>query len=442
MTTTFCKFYDWKAPEIVIEKLVETWGDAGLIWLDGDGSPLGRLITLAVDPIDQICCRGLPQEKYSISPFQALKKLSPGHWTGWLSYEAGAWIEPNNPWKHDSMATLWIASHDPVFKFDLEKKEFWVEGENKIRFMKFTNWLDQLSSRTFKKNFNVIKTSKGIPIKSWRHITSQADYIKNVNQIRNWIMQGDIFQANLTTCCTTSLPQGIVPLTLYQKLRQKCPAPFSGLVIGDNQAKGESIICASPERFMKVLPSGEIETRPIKGTRPRKSNPDQDAEMAAELVCSSKDRAENIMIVDLLRNDLGRVCVPGSINVSKLVDLESYKQVHHLTSVIKGCLLQKNTWVDLLEASWPGGSVTGAPKLRACQRLHELEPTARGPYCGSLINLDWSGTFNSNILIRSLFLKGDQIRANAGCGIVADSDSDLEAKEMQWKLIPLLEALQ
>ena len=147
------------------------------------------------------------------------------------------------------------------------------------------------------------------------------------------------------------------------------------------------------------------------------------------------------MIVDLLRNDLGRVCQHGSIKVPHLLVLESYSQVHHLTSVVKGRLNTNKTWVDLLEACWPGGSVTGAPKLRACKRLYELEPTARGPYCGSILNINWDGVLDSNILIRSLMIKESSISAHAGCGIVADSDSKKEAEEMNWKLLPLLKAL-
>lgn len=193
---------------------------------------------------------------------------------------------------------------------------------------------------------------------------------------------------------------------------------------------------------MEVLPNGAVQTRPIKGTRPRDPDPQRDADHAAELICSEKDRAENVMIVDLLRNDLGRVCVPGSIEVSELVNLESYAQVHHLTSVVKGQLRVDRNWVDLLEASWPGGSISGAPKLRACQRLQELEPKGRGPYCGSLLNINWDGRLDSNILIRTVLRKGQELRVHAGCGIVADSDPQAEADELDWKLLPLLEALE
>jgi para-aminobenzoate synthetase component I len=147
------------------------------------------------------------------------------------------------------------------------------------------------------------------------------------------------------------------------------------------------------------------------------------------------------MIVDLLRNDLGRVCQPGSIQVPQLVGLESYRQVHHLTSVVRGQLGDGLSAIDLLRACWPGGSITGAPKIRACQRLHGLEPVPRGPYCGSLFRLGADGQFDSSILIRSLLLRGQRLRAHAGCGIVADSDPAAEAEELGWKLQPLLEAL-
>ena len=207
-------------------------------------------------------------------------------------------------------------------------------------------------------------------------------------------------------------------------------------------ASGEAVISAAPERFLQLSAGGAVETRPIKGTRPRQADPQDDADQAAELVCSAKDRAENVMVVDLLRNDLGRVCVPGSIDVPQLVGLESYPQVHHLTSVVTGQLRPECSWVDLLRACWPGGSISGAPKLRACQRLAELEPVARGPYCGSLLRQDFDGSFDSSILIRSVMLHHNTLRCHAGCGIVADSDPQAEADELGWKLNPLLEALQ
>ncbi len=445
MITPIKRLCDWQEPCFIAEKLAETWGEAGLIWLDGDGSSLGRWITIAVDPLNQICCRGLPNELGSSNPFEALRNLEPGHWTGWLNFEAGAWVEPQNPWKSDSMATLWIARHDPILRFDLKEKKLWLEGSNKKRFQQTIDWLNGLPKYSEQNNIkNTLfrqASSFHIPIESWQFCTNKEEYIKQVNLIKDWISCGDIFQANLSTCCTTTLPKGKRAIDIFHRLRQYCPAPFAGVIIASGEASGEAVITSSPERFIKVLSTGEVETRPIKGTRPRHHDPKQDADLAIDLVCSEKDRAENIMIVDLLRNDLGRVCNPGSINVPQLIGLESYSQVHHLTSVINGCLQPNKTWVDVLEACWPGGSISGAPKLRACQRLQELETTSRGPYCGSFLHLNWQGDLDSNILIRSLMLKESTLRANAGCGIVADSDADNEAEELSWKLLPLLKAM-
>ena len=258
-----------------------------------------------------------------------------------------------------------------------------------------------------------------------------------MRQLRRWIAAGDLFQANLTACCEALLTEPADALALYGRLRRHCPAPFAGLAI----AGDEAVVSASPERFLRLEPGGQVETRPIKGTRPRRADPAADADEAAALVSDPKDRAENVMIVDLLRNDLGRVCRPGSIAVPQLVGLESYAQVHHLTSVVTGELAAGRGVVDLLRACWPGGSISGAPKLRACQRLDGLEPVPRGPYCGSLFHLREDGGFDSSILIRTVLVKGRRLRVHAGGGIVADSDPEGEAVEMGWKIQPLLEAL-
>ena len=436
---------EWESPDLVAFKLIKEWGEEGFIWLDGDASDIGRWVTLAVNPIEQFCSRGLGNSEKYENPFKILRKLPRGHWTGWLSYEAASWTEPQNPWRTSSMSTLWIASHDPVLKFDLQTKELWLEGIDKKRLSLMEDFLKntfhQKISKFKNESTTQIEDVNHIPLESWKWNLTNQEYSERVNSIKKWIADGDIFQANLTTSCQALLPESISPLDIYSKLKKNSPAPFAGVIIGDQMAKGEAIISSSPERFLKALPSGEVETRPIKGTRPRDRDPEKDADWAAELICSPKDRAENVMIVDLLRNDLGRVCQPGSIKVPHLLTLESYSQVHHLTSVVKGILKTNKTWVDLLEACWPGGSVTGAPKLRACKRLYELEPTERGPYCGSILNINWDGVLDSNILIRSLMIKGSSITANAGCGIVADSDSQKEAEEMNWKLMPLLNAL-
>jgi para-aminobenzoate synthetase component 1 len=441
----------WIAPPLLARALVERWGAEGLIWLDGDGTQLGRWATLAADPLEQKCRRGLPGEQGSSDPFSALEELGPGHWTGWLSYEAAAWAEPARHWKDDTMASLWIARHDPVLRCDLVARRLWIVGVDRQRLQAMADWLDSLDPAADAPDSaggpcQQPQQTLAIPHAAWHWHTDAARFAAGVARIREWIASGDLFQANLTACCSALLPPGVpsgaaAALPLFERLRQHCPAPFAGLVVAGDEARGEAVISASPERFLQVNSTGHVETRPIKGTRPRHGDPERDADLAAELVCSSKDRAENVMIVDLLRNDLGRSCRPGSIHVPQLVGLESYANVHHLTSVVTGELRPDCSWVDLLRACWPGGSISGAPKLRACQRLAELEPVARGPYCGSLLRRDWDGSLDSSILIRTLLLKDRELRLQAGCGIVADSDPEAEAEELGWKLHPLLEAL-
>mgnify|MGYP003331714366 CR=1 FL=1 len=255
-----------------------------------------------------------------------------------------------------------------------------------------------------------------------------------VEDAQRYIHSGDIYQVNLTQ--RLSAPWSADAWELFRRLADISPAPCAAFVdCGDFQ-----LASSSPELFMR-LSGTHIQTRPIKGTRPRSADATRDAQLAYELQTSTKEQAELVMITDLLRNDLGRVCQPGSIRVPQLVGLESYANVHHLTSVVTGELRQECSWVDLLRACWPGGSISGAPKLRACQRLAELEPVPRGPYCGSLLRRDWDGSVDSSILIRTLLLKDRELRLQAGCGIVADSDPLAEAEELGWKLHPLQEAL-
>ena len=359
-----------------------------------------------------------------------------GHWMGWLSYEAGSWVEPASHWQESDMALLWAARHDPVLVIDHEAQKQWLEGQDPLRLATFADQLERLHPMA-----GAGGTAAAIRPDQWHWHTPPERFATQVEQVLAWIATGDLFQANLTTCCEHQLSGPADPLELYGRLRRSCAAPFGGLAIAGAGASGEAVLSASPERFLQVDGAGRVETRPIKGTRPRHPHPERDADAAADLVCSPKDRAENVMIVDLLRNDLGRVCTPGSIQVPQLVGLESYRQVHHLTSVVQGQLRPGLTAIDLLRACWPGGSITGAPKIRACQRLHGLEPVPRGPYCGSLFRLGSDGSFDSSILIRSLLLRGQRLRAHAGCGIVADSDPTAEAEELGWKLQPLLEAL-
>jgi para-aminobenzoate synthetase component 1 len=432
----------WQEPWPLSLVLAERLGRDGLVLLEGDGTALGSRAVLGVDPRERICCRGLPGEPGARDPFAALAELAeaqaagPGGsaWLGWLAYGAAAWSEPAPHWQASDMATLWCARFDPLLHFNRRSRRCWLEGHDPQRLASMARLVSELQP-------TADPPWQGLPLERWHWHTPADRYAAQVERLRCWIAAGDLFQANLSACCEALLGAPADPLALYGQLRRHCPAPFAGLAIAGGGEAMEAVLSASPERFLRLEADGRVETRPIKGTRPRHRDPAADADAAADLVSAPKDRAENVMIVDLLRNDLGRVCEPGSIDVPQLVGLESFAQVHHLTSVVTGRLAPGRGVVDLLRACWPGGSISGAPKLRACRRLDELEPVPRGPYCGSLFHLGADGSFDSSILIRSLMVKGARLRLHAGGGIVADSDPAGEAVEMGWKIHPLLEAL-
>src|SRR5207248_2756933 len=250
-----------------------------------------------------------------------------------------------------------------------------------------------------------------------------------------YIHAGDCFQVNLAQ--RLLLPAPPSPVDVYRRLRERNAATFAGYFdLGDFV-----IASASPERFLRVE-RGMVETRPIKGTRPRGATPAQDKVRAEELLDSAKDRAENVMIVDLLRNDLGRVCRYGSVRVPALCRLESYRFVHHLVSEVRGQLREGLGPVDLLRAAFPGGSVTGAPKIRAMEIIAELEPTARGAYCGSFGYLGFDGSMDTSILIRTFTAGRGWLQFPVGGGIVADSVPEREYEETWDKAEGLLRALR
>jgi para-aminobenzoate synthetase component 1 len=264
----------------------------------------------------------------------------------------------------------------------------------------------------------------------------QAEFEHAVRRTIDYIEAGDIYQANITQRFRARLPAGFDRLSLYHALRTRNPATFGAYL----DFGATAILSSSPERFLK-LADGRIETRPIKGTRPRGRGPAEDKALAAELLASAKDRAENLMIVDLLRNDISRVCKIGSVKVPTLFGLESYATVHHLVSVVAGELAQGRSAVDLLRACFPGGSVTGAPKIRAMEIIAELEPTSRGPYCGSIGYLSADGGMDSNIVIRTYCIQGQDLTFQVGGGIVADSDPHSEYEESLAKAKALIEVL-
>lgn len=263
---------------------------------------------------------------------------------------------------------------------------------------------------------------------------ARDDYLKAVGRAIEYIHAGDIFQVNLSQRLLH--PARDSSVALYRRMRRQNPATFSAYFdLGEFQ-----IISASPERFLQVC-ERQVEARPIKGTRPRTQLPEADLFAGDELQASDKDRAENVMIVDLLRNDLSRVCTPDSVRVTELCRLESYEYVQHLVSVIRGELRPGQTPLDLVQAAFPGGSITGAPKVRAMEIIAELEPTARGAYCGALGYFGFDGSCDTNLLIRTVTAGHGWWQAPVGGGIVAQSQPEREYAETWDKAEGMLRAM-
>jgi para-aminobenzoate synthetase component 1 len=269
-----------------------------------------------------------------------------------------------------------------------------------------------------------------------RSTFTRDGYLAAVARVREYILAGDIFQANLSQRFEAPLQEPAA--ALYQRLRRVNPAPFAAYLAFDDV----ELLSASPERFLRVdAVTRNVETRPIKGTRPRGTGPMHDAALGQALAESEKDRAENVMIVDLLRNDLSRVCRPGTVRAPELFALEHHPTVHHLVSTVTGTLEEGRDAADLLRATFPGGSITGAPKVRAMEIIAELEPTRRATYCGSIGYLGLDGALDTSIVIRSFLLRRGIAYFQAGGGIVADSEPAAEYQETLDKALGLMDAL-
>ncbi|MDX1549137.1 MAG: aminodeoxychorismate synthase component I [Lysobacter spongiicola] len=260
-------------------------------------------------------------------------------------------------------------------------------------------------------------------------------YIQGVRSILDYLAAGDVFQANLSRAWRAMFDAPPGPAALFQRLRENNPAPFAGLFAGE----GWSVVSASPERLVSVR-GGLAETRPIAGTRPRIPG-DDDADRVRELAGHPKERAEHVMLIDLERNDLGRVCVPGSVEVDELMTVESYAHVHHIVSNVRGQLREGVSPGEVIRATFPGGTITGCPKVRCMQVIAELEEEGRGSYTGAMGWLNRDGDMDLNILIRSAELEGRQLRFRTGAGIVADSDPSRELDETRAKAKGMLRAL-
>lgn len=262
-------------------------------------------------------------------------------------------------------------------------------------------------------------------------------YLAGVHRIKDYIRAGDVFQVNLSRAWRLKLTEPVSAVILYRRLSQANPAPFAGLA---TFAPGQAIISSSPERLVQVR-QGTVSTRPIAGTYPRSAEPEQDQNWAQELLQHPKERAEHVMLIDLERNDLGRICRPGTVRVSEHMVLESYRHVHHIVSEVTGELATDCLPGDIIRAVFPGGTITGCPKVRTMEIIAELEQLPRGAYTGSMGYINHDGSMDLNILIRTMTLKDNLVRLRAGAGIVADSVPERELSETRAKAKGLLAAL-
>jgi para-aminobenzoate synthetase component I len=362
---------------------------------------------------------------------------------GYFSYDLGHFIErlPARAVDDLNLPECYLGFYDAAVAFDhLENRTYLVstgfpELDAKKRLRRAEERLQELRSRVMlaapPSGLTPSLSVKGAALTA--NFTHE-DYLKAVAAAREFISAGDIFQVNLSQRFETDI--NTPPFELYKRLRQINPAPFANYFNFD----GVAVVGASPERYLKVR-GDWVETRPIKGTKPRGDTPEADRALGESLLHSAKDRAENIMIVDLERNDIGRVCRYGTVKVTELAILETYPTVFHLTSTVVGQLREDTSLIDLLKATFPGGSITGAPKVRAMEIIDELEPTRRSLYTGSLGYLSFSGDMDLNIIIRTIIIKGGKAYFQVGGAIVYDSEPESEYIETLDKGRALMRAL-
>ena len=397
-------------------------------------------------------------ERVRTEPAESTAAPFTGGAVGWLSYDFGRRLErwPSIAKDDLGLPDAALGLYDVVGAFDHRSRQAWLfssglphEGTGRLdrALARMDHFEHALSPRP---RVEPLVPRSGIDAAATSTFT-RARYLGAVRRIQEHIARGDIYQANLSQRWTLPLggSNGLlqaaaldanqiarVALALHAALDDHSPAPFAAFLGGP----GHAIVSSSPERFLE-LRAGRVETRPIKGTRPRGDDAVSDARLRAELEASEKDRAENVMIVDVLRNDLGRVCETGSVHVSRLCELESFAQVFHLTSTIEGRLRAGADAFELLHACFPGGSITGAPKLRAIEILESLEPVRRHIYTGSIGYTGWNGDADWNIAIRTALVTPEAIHYSAGGGVTADSDPEAEYAESLQKAAGMRAAL-
>ncbi len=454
----------WQAP---LEIFAQFAGMRGAIFLDSakEHAQCGRYSYIAIDPFQvfsgkngQFHCHHrelhgdpfalLAEEiaKFSVAHTTTFEKALPpfqGGVAGFFSYELNQYIENVPRARVDDLQfpDLALGFYDLVLAFDHLSQQAWIisTGDPETGAAR-----ERRAAARMRWLLGLIQTYQPLsPLMAFafdpsviRSHFTREQYVRAVLRVKEAIFAGDIFQANISRRLDAFLPYGHSVFDLYRCLREINPAPFAAFVnLADTM-----IASASPERFLKMQHQ-HVEARPIKGTRPRGKNHKEDARLSHELLSSQKERAENTMIVDLMRNDFSRVCEEHSILVPALCQLESHPSVHHLVSQVTGQLRAEFGPIDLLRATFPGGSVTGAPKIRAMEIIADIEPVVRGPYCGSIGYISWQGALDLSITIRTFVARKNVLTFQTGGAVVADSDPVAEYEETKNKAAALVAAL-
>ena len=356
-----------------------------------------------------------------------------GGWFVYFGYELSKEIEPklNIPDSPFELPTAFASRVKTAIIYDHIDDQIFLVSEDKEKFKKICEDVetDFHQMNKVKNNFfgSIELLNKG----------SDEEHQRQVKKCIKYIFQGEIFQANLSRLWNYRVDKGIGATDIYRQLRLKNPSPFSGLV----NYKNSFIISSSPERLVSVN-ENFLETRPIAGTRPRGSSGLHDIELSNELINSDKEKAEHLMLVDLERNDISKVCEPGSVKVNEMMTIESYAHVHHIVSNVCGQKIRNISPGKIISSVFPGGTITGCPKVRCMEILGELEKIGRGPYTGSFGYITHSGNMDVNILIRSMLLENNNLFFRAGGGIVADSAPEAETLETEAKANGMLNALK
>ena len=411
-----------------------------LLFLDSSAQgALSRYSFLAADPVAVARSPEAARDMLRTHHHRPLAGLPPfqGGIAGYIGYDWGAELEhvtrPPADRLTPNLPDVALALYDWVIAWDhLEEKAWLIAIGSDERATARTAWVRE---RLTAPPPAIRDHPAAAPVPPQSNF-ARAEFEAGVSRIREYIAAGDVYQVNLSQRFHATFAGSA--LALYRRLRARNPAPFAAYL----EFAGAQVASISPERFVRLdATTRAAEARPIKGTRPRGATPANDAALARELLESEKDRAENVMIVDLLRNDLGKVCRPGSVDVPKLFALESHPTVHHLVSTVTGQLADGADAFDLLRAAFPGGSVTGAPKIRAMEIIAELERAPRGLYCGAIGYVSATGAMDFNIPIRTIVLQGGSATFHAGAGIVWDSEPAAEYDETLAKARTMIEAL-